>query len=122
MSATPVFVPRHPQPASTVLEQLKIDAHRVYVWQLLVSPEDPIIRERLMFGIQLPDTPHVVYAQLGVIVMRDPHHAVFTLVTHNPGAPPLVLIARDGGQEFVDLTRLVRDPFAGMDLTFINLG
>jgi hypothetical protein len=122
MSATPVFVPRHPQRASTVLEQLKIDAHRIYVWQLLISPEDPIIREQLMFGIQLPDTLHVTYAQLGVIVMRDPHHVVFTLVTNDPGAPPLILVARDGCQEFVDLTRLVRNPYSGMNLTFVNLG
>jgi hypothetical protein len=122
MSATPVFVPRHPQQASTVLEQLKIDAHHVYVWQLLISQEDPIIREWLMFRIQLPDTPHVTYVQLGVIVMRDPHHVVFTLITNDPGTPPLILIARDGCQEFVDLTRLVRNPYSGMNLTFVNLG
>jgi hypothetical protein len=74
-----------------------------------------------MFSIQLPNLPHLVYARLGDIVMRDPDHMIFVFLTDHPDSPALILVTRDGRREFADFTRLILNPYAGMDLTFINV-
>ena len=106
MPSLTIFEPRYPQPARTVAEQLHIDVCRLYVWRLLVAPQDPIIRERMMFGIQLPGYPQIVYAQLGAVVMRDLAHIVFALVTNHPGSPPLILVALTNDDDSYDVTWL----------------
>jgi hypothetical protein len=106
MSTVSAFEPRHPQDAHTVLDQIRIVACNVYIWQLLIHPRDPIIRERMLFQIRLPEFAHPVWAMLGVMVMCDRDHTVYQLVTHHLGCPPTVLVALNEEARFLDLTQL----------------
>ena len=103
-------------------EQLHIDVCRLYVWRLFVTPQDPIIRERMMFGIRLPDYPRIIYAQLGVVVMRDQAQVVFRLITDHPGSPPLVFVALTNDDNFYDVTWLVPIRNGNSSITFTYRG
>ena len=117
-----VFIPHHPPPTTTLANQLHIDVCRVYVWELLIPPNDPIIQERMIFGIQLPNVPCLVCAQLGMVVMRDQNLIVFQLVTDYPGAPPLIAVARNLCTAHpYGLTQLSPAVYADMNLTYIPL-
>ena len=123
MTTVSLFEPRHPLSASTVIEQLHIDAFRIYVWRLLISPEDSIVRERMMFGIRLPDIPHTIYAQLGVVVMRDHDHTVYTLLTNHAGSPPLIMITNSPTNNPHNLTWLIRTTYnVELNMTIMYLG
>jgi hypothetical protein len=112
------FVPQHPMPAHTIIEQLCIDACRRHVWQLVIAPTDPIVQDLLMFNILLPNAPRTVHARLGALAMQDANFLVFDLHTGSLGAPPFVVVTRNHGELCHGLTQLVLD----WELMFTHLG
>jgi hypothetical protein len=122
MSTIPVFAPLHPAPATTIADQLRINACCMYVWQLLVTPTNPIVQERTTFEIQLPNVPHTIYARLGALVMHDPNLFVFQLIADYPGAPPLIAITRTHDETLGGFTQLVPAIYTDPGITFVYLG
>lgn len=106
MPTVSIFEPRPSPDGRTVLDHIRIAAYHAFVWQLLVSARDPIIRENMIFQIRMPNVMYPIWAQLGPVVMCDWTHTVYRLVTHHADCPPTVLIAHNDAERFVDITQL----------------
>jgi hypothetical protein len=115
-----LFAPRRPQNAYNVFDQMRIDACHIYVWQLVISPRDPIIHDRMIFQVQLPNRVSPIWAQLGVVVMCDQDNTVYRLVTHHIDCPPTVLVASNG-EALPGLTQLIPACYADPNMSFIYL-
>ena len=122
MSAISTFAPQRPLTAFTALDQIRIDACHVHVWQLLVSPRDPIVTERAIFQIQLSTFALPVLVQLGVVVMADHIHTVYRLHANHIECPSTVLVSIHPGH-IADLTRLVPIVLGhDLGLTIVHIG